>query len=265
MSEDPDQPRARRALAVTALVAVVAVAALVTLAVVVVGSGDDDATPDGSDAAARTEPPGPLDALLADGSPTAGEPMPTANPVGASAAASTILPIETGWTTSAYGDVEILVLLRNAGEIAFANVAVDAVLVDEDGNDLATVPASYARVDPGQVVPISSFTTAPAEAIADIRVDVSARGTLPPEPALVELGEVTWDQDELGTVRVTGTIRATEPVEFVAIVAVLRDDAGGYLGSAFGFVERTDEAGTDFEAFGFPAGTVADIELYTAT
>ncbi len=263
MSDDPPRSRARPVI-VAALLAAVLVSVTATVVAVLRSDGDSAVTRD-PDVEGDPGPTIGLDDLRPDGVPADGAPTPTADPSGAAAAAANIVPVELSWAASSYDDVEVLVLLHNAGEQAFANVSVEAVLLDAGGAELATIPASYARVDPGQVLPITSFTTAPLDAIADIAVDVSARGTLPPGTTELRLDGVDWHQDDLGTVGVTGTVVASERVAFVTLVAVLRDPAGEYVGSAFGFVQDVDDRGRPFEAFGFPASSVADVELYAVS
>ena len=91
----------------------------------------------------------------------------------------------------------------------------------------------------------------------------TARGSVAESPPMLDVADVSWDQDATGTVTLAGSVVATAPVEFVSVVGLLRDRDGGFMGTAFAFVSAvTPDQPQRFEALGFPAGDVAAVDLY---
>ena len=61
----------------------------------------------------------------------------------------------------------------------------------------------------------------------------------------------------------TGELTPPTRADFVAVVAVLRDASGAFIGTAFGFLDAVDAEGRSFEATGFPVGDVASVEVFS--
>lgn len=264
--EEPDRPRLAEGRSAPALVAIaaVAVAIVVAIVVVVVVGDDDPPTLDSPTTELVSRPTTVLDELFPDrATPPEGAPTPTPDPSGAAGAATDVVMVDALWTENSFGEVDVVVLVENTGSEAYANVSAIAVVVDDAGAELTRIPGAYARVDPGQVVPISTSLAIDVASIAAIELEAGARGTLPPGDGPATISGLAWEQDDVGTVEVSGVLTPASRADFVAIVAVLRSADDTFLGSAFGFVDAVGADGVEIVATGFPAGDVASIEVYS--
>ena len=229
------------------------------------GADDEEpevAAPTPTVAAPTTEPTTVLDEVFPDRPETESTEQPTPDAAAATAAADDLQITEASWVRSAFDELDFAVVVTNGADVAYANVNLDAVFVDDTGAELGRVPFSYPLVGAGSDVILSGLRPIDPDAVADVRLEASARGSLPPAPPAVEVTDWTWEQDAAGTVTVSGSIVATRPTEFVSVVAVLRDADGAFLGTAFAFVDAVVDAPRTFEAIGFPLGDVADADLH---
>lgn len=213
------------------------------------------------DAAAVDEPGTILDEVFPERLDQVTEP-PTPDAAGASDAPAALQVTEAAWVRSAFDDLDFVVLIRNDADVAFGNVRVDAVFLDATGAELAREPFSYPLVEAGGELVVSGLRPIDPDAVAEIRVETSARGSLPDLGPRLEATEVSWEQDAAGTVTVTGSIVAATPTEFVSVVGVLRGPDGAFVGTAFAFVDAVTDEPRAFTAVGFPNATVADVDVH---
>lgn len=250
------------------MLAAAVLAVVVALGVVVLsGSDDSDVSPDALTDTTTEAGDGAEDVLdeLFPDRPTPApdaEPTPTADPAGSTVVAQELTVQEAVWAPNAFGELDVVALVRNDGPDAYANVVVDVAVLDASGARLDSIELAISRVEPGHVVPVTSQLELDAAAVADVVVAVQARGTVPPKATSV-VADVEWQTDDTGTTFVTGTISAPELIEFVAIVAIMSDEAGDYLGFAFGLVDGVDQTSRAWEATGFPTAEVATIAVFT--
>lgn len=187
---------------------------------------------------------------------------PTPDAEGAADAGSSMRIVEAAWVRSAFDDLDFVVVLRNDADVAFGNVNVDAIFLDAAGTELAREPFSYPTVPAGGDIVLSGLRPIDPDAVAEIRVETSARGTIPDTAPTLDVVDFSWDQDPAGTVTLRGSIVATTPAEFVSVVGILRGIDGTFLGTAFAFVDSVTDSPRSFEAIGFPDADVADVELH---
>ena len=258
----PEPPPDRRWIIVVAVAAGIAAA---IVAFVALTGGDDEPdpvavapTPTG---AAVEEPTTVLDEVFPD-RPDGVTEGPTPDAEGAADAAASLRVVEAAWVRSAFDDLDFVVVIRNEAGVAFGNVNVDAIFIDASGDTLAREPFSYPLVPAGAEFVLSGLRPIDPDAVSEIRIESSARGTIPDAAPTLDVVDVAWDQDPAGTVTLTGSLRSTSPSEFVSVVGVLRDRNGAFLGTAFAFVDAVADTPSAFEAIGFPAGDVAQVEVY---
>lgn len=249
-----------RLVAVLVVVAVVSGGLALLLALTGGGDSSDAALPD-------LGPPQPTTRLddIFPGRPTpvAGDPTPTADPDAAGDAAVDIVQVAADWALNSFAESDVVVLLENTGEVSYANVSVDLIVLGRDGNEVGHVSAAYARFDATQVVPISTTLPVDAGEIAAVELEVRARGTLPSLSGMTTVVGTQWSQDDIGTVSVTGIVEPVQRIDFVGVVAVLRGLDGAFVGTAVGFLDGVGPEGRAFDAAGFPSETVASVEVYT--
>ena len=207
------------------------------------------------------EPTTVLDEVFPDRPDGAAE-GPTPDPGGAADADAALRILEAAWVRSAFDDLDFAVVVRNDADVSFGNVNVDAIFLDASGAELAREPFSYPVVPAGGDVVLSGLRPIDPDAVSEIRIEASARGTIPDSELALEVTEFSWDQDPAGTVTLRGSIVATSPTEFVSVVGILRGGDGAFLGTAFAFVNSVTDVPRAFEAIGFPDADVADVELY---
>lgn len=257
----PPPPDRRWLLAGVAVV----VAAVAVVAFVVTRGGDeapDEAAPTTAPTVESDEPATVLDEVFPDRPDgVAGSPTPDA--AGAADAAAALEVVETAWVRSAFDDLDFVVVIRNTADVAFANVNVNAVFVNESGDELAREPFSYPIAPAGGDLIVSGLRPIDPDDVAEILVEITARGSVADSPPNLDMVDVSWDQDPAGTVILAGSVVAAAPAEFVSVVGVLRDGDGDFLGTAFAFVSAvTPDQPSSFEALGFPAGDVAVVDVY---
>ena len=195
--------------------------------------------------------------------PVAGDPTPTADPAAAGDAAVDIVQVATDWAPNSFAESDVVVLLDNTGQTAYANVSVELIVTGRDGNEVGRVSAAYARFDATQVVPVSATLPVGAGQIAAVEVEVRARGTVPSLSGLTTVVGTKWSQDDIGTVTVTGIVEPVQRIDFVGVVAVLRGLDGAFIGMAVSFLDGVGPEGRAFDAARFPTETVASVEVYT--
>lgn len=259
----PPPPPDRRWL----LAGVAVVVAAVAVIAFAFTRGGDESPEEAAPTAAPTvdegdEPATVLDEVFPDRPDGVAE-SPTPNAAGAADAAAALEVVETAWVRSAFDDLDFVVVIRNTADVAFANVNVDAVFVNESGDELAREPFSYPIAAARGDLIVSGLRPIDPDDVAEILVEITARGSVAESPPMLDVADVSWDQDATGTVTLAGSVVATAPVEFVSVVGLLRDRDGGFMGTAFAFVSAvTPDQPQRFEALGFPAGDVAAVDLY---
>lgn len=192
------------------------------------------------------------------------DPPPTPDAAGASSATEALVVTETAWTTTDFGEAQILVLVQHDAADAFVNVAMRVLVIDTSDDVAEETEFTFRRIEPGATAPATTFVQTPVERIARLEVTTTAGGTVP-GAAPVRFGDIAWVQDDVGTVTVTGSAASARPHESIAVVAVLRDANGVFAGSAFGVIAGLDASGSPFELLGFPPVDVAAVELYAMT
>ncbi len=258
----PEPPPDRRwMVAVAAVVGVVA--ALLAFMATRGGDGEPDAPVEAAPptVAATEEPTTVLDEVFPD-RPEGVVEGPTPDAEGAADASASLRVRESAWVRSAFDDLDFVVVIRNDAAVAFGNVNVDAIFVDAAGNVLAREPFSYPLVPAGADVVLSGLRPIDPDAVAEIRIEATARGTIPDAAPTLEVVDFSWEQDPAGTLTLSGSVVATTPTEFVSVVGVLRDADGAFVGTAFAFVNSVTETPRSFEAVGFPDGDVVDVEVF---
>lgn len=208
-----------------------------------------------------SDPSTVLDDVFPDRPEAIGE-GPTPDASGAADAAASLRVVETAWVRSAFDDLDFVVLIRNHADVGFGNVNVEAIFVDAGDAELAREAFSYPAVPAGGEIVLSGLRPIDPDAVAEIRVETSARGTIPSGAPALEVIDIAWHQDPAGTLTLSGSVVATEPAAFVSVVGILRDGDGTFLGTAFAFVDSVTDEARPFEAVGFPDADVADVEVH---